>query len=57
MVAALLIAGAAVGITFVDLPAGADTYVMGACGIFVLTLLYGRRVQQFLDLLSTLRGG
>ncbi|MFF3466228.1 hypothetical protein ACWCQN_09755 [Streptomyces sp. NPDC001984] len=57
VVAALLIAGAAVGINFVHLPAGADTYVIGACGIFVLTLLYGRRVQQFLDLLSTLRGG
>ncbi|MGW1796880.1 hypothetical protein ACWCQN_12925 [Streptomyces sp. NPDC001984] len=54
--AAVLIAAAAVGTSLLDLPDGASTYVVGGCGVVVLTLLYGRRVRQFLDLLGVLGG-
>lgn len=55
--AAALIAASGVGVGLLNLPDGADAYVVGGCGIVVLTLLYGRRAQQFIDLLSTIRGG
>ncbi|WP_435613915.1 hypothetical protein [Streptomyces tendae] len=55
--AAVLVAACAVGIAFLPLPDGTDAYVIGGCGIVILTVLYGRRVHQFLDVLDVLRGG
>lgn len=55
--AALLVAATAVGVAYLPLPDGADVYIIGGCGIAILTLLYGRRVHQFLDLLNVIRGG
>lgn len=56
-VAAVLITASGVGVGLLNLPDGADAYVVGGSGIVVLTLLYGRRAQQLLDLVSTIRGG
>ncbi|MFS4091684.1 hypothetical protein [Streptomyces sp. AF1A] len=55
--AAVLIAACATGVSVLKLPDDATTYAIGACGIVVLAMLYGRRVQQFLDLLGVLGGG
>ncbi|WP_217253731.1 hypothetical protein [Streptomyces sp. AC602_WCS936] len=54
--AAALVATCAVGVAFLPLPKGTDVYVIGGCGIVILALLYGRRVYQFLDVLSVIRG-
>ncbi|WP_345656593.1 hypothetical protein [Streptomyces siamensis] len=55
-VAAVLIAACAVALAFLHVPDAAQAYAVGACGVLVLTLIYGRRVQQFLDLLGSLGG-
>ncbi len=55
--AAILVAASGVGVGLLNLPEGADTYVIGGCGVAILTLLYGRRAHQFIDILSKIRGG
>lgn len=54
--AALLIASCAVGVGLLSLPDHVTVYVIGACGVVILSLLYGRRVYDFLGLLSLMRG-
>ncbi|MGW1811544.1 hypothetical protein [Streptomyces sp. NPDC002078] len=55
--AAVLFAASAVGVSLLHLPDGANAYVIGGCGVVILTLLYGRRAYQFLNVLGTVRGG
>ncbi|MEV7684498.1 hypothetical protein [Streptomyces bungoensis] len=54
--AAVLIAAVAVCASLLHLPKDSNTYVIGGSAVVVLTLLYGRRVRQFLDLLGVLGG-
>ncbi|MEU6067693.1 hypothetical protein ABZ864_25340 [Streptomyces sp. NPDC047082] len=54
--AASLIAVAAVCVTLLHLPEAADAYVIGGCGVVILTVLYGPRAYQFLDVLAKVRG-
>ncbi|HET6359184.1 hypothetical protein [Streptomyces sp.] len=56
-VSAVLLAGCAVGVGLLSLPDGIDTYVIGGCGVAILTLVFGRRVHSLLGLLNTIRGG
>ncbi|MFF8277562.1 hypothetical protein ACF05T_15840 [Streptomyces lateritius] len=53
---AVLIAGAALWATWMDLPEGADVYVIGGAGILVLVLVYGRRARRALEVFATIRG-
>jgi hypothetical protein len=55
--AASLFAATALGAAFLPLPDGAHTYLVGGCGVLILTLLYGRRAYQLLNLLASIRGG
>ncbi len=53
---AVLIAAAALWATWMDLPEGADAYVIGGAGILVLVLVYGRRARRALEVFTTIRG-
>ncbi|MFJ3905373.1 hypothetical protein [Streptomyces sp. NPDC090025] len=55
-VSAVLIAASALTVTWLDLPEGADTYVIGGSALLVLVLVYGRRVRQALGVLAAVRG-
>ncbi|MGW8744929.1 hypothetical protein [Streptomyces sp. NPDC055794] len=54
--AALVIAAAAVAVSFFDMPDPAITALMGATGIVAITLLYGRGARSALDIVDTVRG-
>ncbi|MFD7292323.1 hypothetical protein ACFV9W_03460 [Streptomyces sp. NPDC059897] len=54
--AAVLIAAAALAVTLAGLPDAAVVYVIGACAVLVLVILYGRRVHSAVRILELLRG-
>ncbi|WP_406727851.1 hypothetical protein WJ438_29100 [Streptomyces sp. GD-15H] len=55
-ISATLVAGCAIGVGLLSLPDGIGTYVIGGCGVVILTILYGRRVYNLLGVLNTIRG-
>lgn len=55
-VAAIAVAAAGAGIAFLDLPGGAETYLVGGIGAGIVALLYGRRAHRGLDVLDAVRG-
>ncbi|MET8768298.1 hypothetical protein [Streptomyces sp. NPDC004658] len=54
--AAVLIAGCAVGVSLLSLPEDVTPYVIGGCGVAILALLYGRRAHNLLGLIDAIRG-
>ncbi|MGR6968108.1 hypothetical protein ACU639_00520 [Streptomyces cynarae] len=57
VLAAILFGAGSVGAVFASVPEAAQTYLVGACGLLVLTLVYGRGARRALEVLATLRGG
>ncbi|WP_318216607.1 hypothetical protein [Streptomyces sp. SCL15-6] len=53
---ALLLGGCGVLVAFLDLPDTATTSLIGAIGIAIVAIVYGRKARQGLDLLDSVRG-
>jgi hypothetical protein len=45
------------GIVLAPIPEAAQTYLVGACGLLILTTVYGRGARKALEVITTLRGG
>ncbi|MDX3260845.1 hypothetical protein PV336_16635 [Streptomyces sp. MI02-2A] len=57
ILSAVLFGAGATGIVLAPVPEAAQTYLVGACGLLVLSLIYGRGASKALGLLAALRGG
>ncbi|MET7809765.1 hypothetical protein ABZT26_02760 [Streptomyces sp. NPDC005395] len=53
---AVLLGGCGVLVAFLDLPDTATTSLIGALGIAIASMVYGRRAREAMDLLDSLRG-
>ncbi|MFJ6705747.1 MULTISPECIES: hypothetical protein [unclassified Streptomyces] len=56
VLAATLIAGTAIAVSFFDMPDPAITALMGATGLISITLFYGRGARSALDVVDIVRG-
>ncbi len=56
VVLAVVLGGCGISVAFLDLPDTATTSLIGAIGITFVSLVYGRRAREGLDLLDSLRG-
>ncbi|MGV9351127.1 hypothetical protein ACWDSD_41715 [Streptomyces spiralis] len=56
-VAAALFGAASYGVVLAPIPEAAQTYLVGSCGLLILTTVYGRGARKALEVITTLRGG
>ncbi|MFE0545223.1 hypothetical protein [Streptomyces sp. NPDC058891] len=57
ILSAVLFGAGATGIVLAPVPEAAQTYLVGVCGLLVLSLIYGRGASKALGILTALRGG
>lgn len=56
VVVAVLLGGCGILVSFLDLPDTATTSLIGAIGITIASMVYGRKARQAMDVLDSVRG-